>query len=86
MALGIIGGDDFLEVFVKASYETCAERDPKGLYAKVKAGEVKNFTGKDSAFEEPDHPDLLIDTEKENEEESLARLLNAVEKRIAPAE
>lgn len=56
-------GSVFHEVFIKASYETCAERDPKGLYAKVAAGEIKQFTGKDSGFEEPSNPDLLIDTE-----------------------
>ncbi|MFT6181692.1 MAG: adenylylsulfate kinase [Akkermansiaceae bacterium] len=56
-------GEDFREIFIKASYETCAERDPKGLYAKVAAGEIKQFTGKDSGFEEPSDPDLLIDTE-----------------------
>ena len=80
MARGIIGEDDFLEVYVKASYETCSERDPKGLYAKVKAGEVKQFTGKDSGFEEPANADLVIDTESETEEESLANLLSVVEK------
>ncbi len=83
MARGIIGGNDLLEIYVKASYEVCAERDPKGLYAKVKAGEVKNFTGKDSAFEEPANPDLMIDTESESEEESLVRLLEVVEEHIA---
>jgi len=56
-------GDTFKEIFIKASYETCAKRDPKGLYAKVAAGEIKQFTGKDSRFEEPQNPDLLVDTE-----------------------
>lgn len=56
-------GQDFREVFIKASYETCAKRDPKGLYAKVATGEIKQFTGKDSGFEEPAHPELQIDTE-----------------------
>lgn len=78
----IIGADDFLEVYVKASFDACAERDPKGLYAKVAAGEVKNFTGKDSAFEEPESPDLLIDTEGASIDESLQQLLAAVEPRI----
>lgn len=78
MAREIIGNDDLLEVYVKASFETCAERDPKGLYAKVKAGEVSQFTGKDSTFEEPDRADLVIDTEAFSEKESLDRLLEAV--------
>ena len=78
----IIGDDDLLEVYVKASFETCAERDVKGLYAKAKAGEVKQFTGKDSAFEEPDAADLVIDTEAESEEESLEILYRAIADRI----
>ncbi len=75
MARDIIGAEDFSGIYVKASFETCAERDPKGLYAKVKAGQVKQFTGKDSGFEEPVAPELLIDTEKETVEQSLEGLL-----------
>ncbi len=65
LAREIVGPADFLEVYVRASFETCAERDPKGLYAKVKAGEVKHFTGKDSGFEEPQPEDgaIVVDTE-----------------------
>ncbi|MGC6464514.1 MAG: adenylyl-sulfate kinase [Akkermansiaceae bacterium] len=61
-ARGIVG-EAFREIFIKASFETCAQRDPKGLYAKVAAGEIKQFTGKDSGFEEPESPDLVVDTE-----------------------
>lgn len=78
LAREIIGEADLLEVYVKASFETCQIRDPKGLYAKVAAGEVKQFTGKDSAFEEPESPDLVIDTEAFSEDECLAQLLDAV--------
>ena len=56
-------GDSFCEIYIHASFATCASRDPKGLYAKVATGEIKQFTGKDSGFEEPDFPDLLINTE-----------------------
>lgn len=59
-----IVGPSFHEIFVRASFEVCAQRDPKGLYAKVAAGEIPNFTGKDSGFEEPEKADLTIDTEK----------------------
>ncbi len=83
LARGVIGDDDLLEVYVKASFETCAERDPKGLYAKVKAGEVKQFTGKDSAFEEPSRPDLIIDTEALSEDEALEQLLSAVIEKVS---
>ena len=82
MAREIVGDDDLLEVYVKASFETCAARDPKGLYAKVKAGEVKQFTGKDSSFEEPERPDLIIDTEAFSEEECLSQLLEAAQEKL----
>ena len=70
-----IVGDRFREIFIKASYETCAERDPKGLYAKVAAGEIKQFTGKDSGFEEPISPDLMIDTEEDTAEAGAERII-----------
>ena len=63
LARGIVG-ESFQEIFIRASFETCATRDPKGLYAKVAEGKIKQFTGKESGFEEPCSPDLLIDTEK----------------------
>jgi adenylylsulfate kinase len=80
----LIGADDFIEVYVKASFETCAQRDPKGLYAKAGAGGVKQFTGRDSAFEPPAAGDdaLTIDTEVEDVEASLVRLHAAVLPRI----
>mgnify|MGYP003308683613 CR=1 FL=1 len=56
-------GADFVEVFVKADYATCAKRDPKGLYARAEAGEIKKFTGKDSGFEEPgSEVEVVLDT------------------------
>lgn len=82
LAREIIGAEDLLEVYVKASFEACARRDVKGLYAKAQAGGVAQFTGKDSAFEEPDHADLIIDTEAESEAESLAKLLQVVSGRV----
>jgi adenylylsulfate kinase len=83
LARGLVGDADLLEVYVKASFETCAERDVKGLYAKAQAGEVRQFTGRDSAFEEPDRADLILDTEAETEAQSLAILKAAVAARIA---
>jgi adenylylsulfate kinase len=64
-AQDVIGEEDLTLVYTKASFEACQERDPKGLYAKVAKGEVKQFTGKDSGFEEPstDAKDVIIDTE-----------------------
>jgi adenylylsulfate kinase len=62
----IVGRDDFLEVYVRAGYETCARRDVKGLYARAEKGEVKDFTGRDSAFEEPlpGSDALVVNTER----------------------
>lgn len=66
LARSIIGPDDFIEVYVKASFDTCAQRDPKGLYAKAKDGQIPNFTGRDSAFVPPADKDpvLVLDTEQ----------------------
>ncbi len=60
---------DFLEIFVDASVEVCARRDPKGLYAKAKRGEIRNFTGIDSPYERPERPDVRLETEKLSPEE-----------------
>jgi adenylylsulfate kinase len=76
LARTIIGTDDFSEIYVAASFETCAKRDPKGLYAKAGTGAVKQFTGRDSSFETPADGDgaLIIDTEAETPDASLVRL------------
>ncbi len=57
----LLGADEFVEIFVDAPLEVCVERDPKGLYKKAKAGEIKNFTGFDSPYERPEHPELILD-------------------------
>ena len=76
-------GDDYYEVFVKASYDLCEKRDVKGLYAKAASGEIKNFTGKDSSFEEPADPDLIIDTEGQEVSESVTTLLEAIQQKTS---
>lgn len=70
----IIGEEDLTLVYTKASFEACQQRDPKGLYAKVAEGKVKQFTGKDSGFEEPpvDSSDVIIDTEAHDLASSVA--------------
>lgn len=79
-----VGEDDFHEVYVHADFDTCRQRDVKGLYARAEDGQVKQFTGRDSGFEEPAEPDLRLDTLAETEEESLVRLLAFVRERIRP--
>jgi adenylylsulfate kinase len=85
LARTIIGAEDFSEVYVAASFDTCAARDPKGLYAKARAGTVQQFTGRDSSFETPpaeDHDVLVIDTEAGTAADSLNLLHAAVKPRI----
>ena len=77
MAREIIGEEDYYDVFVTCSFETCEKRDVKGLYAKAKAGTIKHFTGKDSSFEPPNDEfpaDLVLDTDFKNEETCLKEL------------
>lgn len=78
MAAEIIGKDDFVEVFVSTPLEECEKRDVKGLYAKARRGEIKNFTGISAPFEAPEHPDITIDTSKLPIEESVKILLDYV--------
>jgi adenylylsulfate kinase len=68
-------GPDFHEVYVKADFDTCAERDPKGLYAKAQEGKIGQFTGKDSGFEEPVDPSLVLDTQVRSADQCAADLL-----------
>ena len=74
-------GDRFVEVFVKASVDTCAERDVKGLYEKAFKGEIKEFTGVSDPYEEPENPEFVCDTENETPEESAEKLLAYLEER-----
>ncbi|QKK02416.1 MAG: sulfate adenylyltransferase subunit CysN [Pseudomonadota bacterium] len=67
---------EFIEVYVKASLETCEKRDPKGLYAKARAGTIRHFTGIDSPYEPPQRPEMVIDTETLSVEESVDRILD----------
>ncbi len=74
MAADIIGKDDFLEIYVSTPLEECEKRDVKGLYAKARRGEIKNFTGISAPFEVPDHPALVFGYFKLTLEESVNKL------------
>ena len=80
MARGIIGEKDFLEVFINTPLDICEQRDPKGLYKKARAGEIKNFTGISAPFEAPSHPFMVIDNTKADIDETVKEML----KRIIP--
>ena len=75
MAASIIGKNDFLEVYVSTPLEECERRDVKGLYAKARKGEIKDFTGVSAPFEAPSHPALTLDTSVLSLEESVNKLL-----------
>lgn len=62
MARQMMDEGEFVEVFVDAPLEVCEQRDPKGLYRKARAGEIKNFTGIDSAYEPPENPEIVLKT------------------------
>jgi len=78
MAAEIIGKDDFLEVYVSTPLDVCESRDVKGLYAKARRGEVKEFTGISAPFDIPEHPALSLDTSKLSVEESVKLLLERI--------
>lgn len=83
MAANIIGKENFLEIFVSTPIEECERRDVKGLYAKARRGEIKNFTGISAPFEAPANPALSIDTSKLSVEESVNRLLELILPKIS---
>lgn len=75
LACDIVGADDFLEIYVSTPLEECERRDVKGLYARARRGEVKDFTGISAPFEAPEHPALALDTSQLPVEESVHRIL-----------
>jgi len=68
----------FVEVWIKASVDECKKRDPKGLYKKALAGEIKNLTGLQAPYEEPKNPELVLDTEKLTVEESVEEIISTI--------
>ncbi|MCS2893019.1 adenylyl-sulfate kinase [Parabacteroides faecis] len=78
MASSIIGKENFLEIYVNTPIEECERRDVKGLYAKARRGEIKDFTGVSAPFEAPEHPALSLDTSVLSLEESVNKLLGLI--------
>ena len=78
---GLLSQEDFIEIFCKASLETCESRDLKGLYKRARTGEIKNYTGIDSPYEVPDNPELVIDTDGETLEESVVKVIDFLKSR-----
>lgn len=81
MARQIVGSDDFMEIYISTPIEECERRDVKGLYARARKGEVKEFTGVSAPFEAPEHPDVSIDTSVLTLEESVKTVVDLVTER-----
>ena len=77
----LIPNGDFIEIYCKASLETCEARDVKGLYKRARAGEIKNYTGIDSPYEVPENADLIIDTDEETIEDSVSIIVSFLKKK-----
>jgi bifunctional enzyme CysN/CysC len=78
MVRELVGRDEFLEIYVDTPLEECMRRDPKGLYARARQGQIKNFTGIDSPYEPPESPEIVIDTGSRTPEESAHRILEVL--------
>jgi len=76
----LTGDGRFIEIYCKASLETCEKRDPKGMYKKARAGIIKDFTGIDAPYEAPKNPEIIIDTDKYNVEESAELVIKELQK------
>ncbi len=80
LAKSIVGREQFVEIYLSTTIETCEQRDPKGLYAKVRRGELKNFTGIDAVFEVPKNANFVLDTGNNTIEEAI----NIIYSQISP--
>ena len=78
----IVGATDFYEIFVDTPLEVCEQRDPKGLYKKARAGEIKNFTGIDAPYEPPQQADLVLKTDEEPLPELVKKVVTFVQSLI----
>lgn len=77
----LLAADEFIEVFVKCPIEECEKRDPKGLYKKARQGDIKDFTGIDSPYEEPDRAELIVETHKYSIEECAEQIVKYLQER-----
>jgi adenylylsulfate kinase len=77
----LLGPEEFVEIFVNASVETCEKRDPKGLYKKARAGEIKNFTGISDPYEAPEKPEMILDADKKGIDDLANEVVAYLEKR-----
>jgi len=84
--IALEGNAEFIEVFIDAPLEVCEARDPKHLYKKARAGQIKEFTGIDAPYEPPENPEIIVHTDKQTVEESLATILEQLLPRLKSEE
>ncbi|OXS60154.1 adenylyl-sulfate kinase [Rossellomorea vietnamensis] len=77
----LVGPEEFLEIYVHCSLEECEKRDPKGLYKKARKKEITHFTGISAPYEEPENPEIVLDTEKNSIEQCVERLLKELKQK-----
>ena len=77
----LVEKDEFIEIYVKCPLEVCETRDVKGLYKKAREGLIKNFTGIDDPYEEPENPEIVVETDKEPLEESVEKIIGYLRKK-----
>jgi adenylylsulfate kinase len=82
LARNLVEDGEFIEVYVKCALEECEKRDPKGLYKKAKAGEIPEFTGISAPYEEPENPELIIETDAQSLEACAEQVVEYLEKKI----
>jgi bifunctional enzyme CysN/CysC len=82
MVRELVGGEEFVEVFVDTPIDECMKRDPKGLYARAKEGKIKNFTGIDSPYEPPENPEVTVHTADGTAEDAARRILDVLRERL----
>jgi adenylylsulfate kinase len=80
--IALEGGSDFIEVFVDAPLEVCEQRDPKNLYKKARAGEIKDFTGVSAPYEPPTDPEIVVHTDRESLEASVTSIIDRLRPRL----
>jgi len=83
----LLAPGEFIEIYVKCPLEVCESRDPKGLYNKARQGIIKNFTGIDAPYEEPENPEIVIESDKESVDQAINKIIRFLEeKKIIPKE
>ena len=83
IARDLLGNKKFIEVYVKCPLEICEKRDAKGLYSKARSGEIKDFTGINSPYEEPVNPEFTIDTSQNSKEDSVNKLYKFIKSKLS---